>query len=51
MWDKYSLENELKLAGFVNVRACEFNDCKDEMFKFVEDHERFKNAIAFECIK
>ena len=51
MWDKFSLEIELKNVGFSSVRQCDFNDSKDEMFKLVEERERFKNAIAFECIK
>jgi hypothetical protein len=51
MWDKASLLMELKNAGFVNIRQCEFNDSADKMFEYVEDAERFANAIAFECSK
>lgn len=42
---------ELKNAGFVNIRQCEFNDSSDKMFEYVEDKERFTNSIAFECSK
>ena len=51
MWDFTSLSKELKNAGFSQIRACEFNDCKDEMFKHVESAGRFEHAVAIECIK
>ncbi|MEO6721192.1 MAG: methyltransferase domain-containing protein [Ferruginibacter sp.] len=51
MWDKQSLAEELKNVGFTEVRACQFNDCRDEMFKFVEDKGRFQDAAAIECVK
>ncbi len=51
MWDKNSLSEELKKAGFIQVRSCQFNDCEDEMFKQVEEAKRFENAVAIECRK
>jgi predicted SAM-dependent methyltransferase len=51
MWDRLSLEQELKDIGFKSVRQCHFNDSQDEMFKHVESEGRFKKAVAFECIK
>src|ERR1700722_239959 len=33
MWDRKSLSEELKAAGFQSVRPCKFNDSSDEMFK------------------
>jgi hypothetical protein len=51
MWDKKSLAEELKAAGFREVRACQFNDSRDEMFKWVEDKGRFGNAAAIESEK
>ena len=51
MWDAYSLSNELKLAGFTQIRKCKFNDCEDKMFALVEDASRFENAVAIECRK
>lgn len=51
MWDKYSLANELKKAGFVNVGQCQFNDSVNPMFRLVEDESRFIGAVAFEAVK
>ena len=51
MWDRISLKNELINAGFKKVRECHFNDSEDEMFKFVEDPDRFVKAVAMECKK
>jgi SAM-dependent methyltransferase len=51
MWDKYSLTAELKKIGFNNIRIAEFNDCEDEMFKQVENKDRFQSAVAIECRK
>lgn len=51
MWDSKSLTEELKNAGFTQIRLCKFNDCEDEMFRYVEDPERFENAVAMECRK
>ena len=51
MHDQYELKNALEKAGFVDVRKCEFNDSRDEMFKLVEEESRFINSIAFECSK
>jgi len=51
MWDKLSLQKELKKVGFEKIRVCEYNDSTDVNFKTVEDENRFYGAIAFECIK
>lgn len=51
MWDHNSFAEELKNAGFTEIRACSFNDSEDEMFKHVEDVGRYENAVAFECRK
>jgi hypothetical protein len=51
MWDQFSLVNELSKVGFRGIRVAYFNDCKDEMFKLVEDYDRFQNAVAVECFK
>ncbi len=51
MWDYASLIHELKQVGFSCVKACKFNDSKDDMFKLVEDTERFENSVAIECVK
>ena len=46
MWDNKSLLAELKDVGFTKIRACKFNDFDDEMFKSVEDINRFENVVA-----
>lgn len=51
MWDRLSLAEELRKAGFRDVRACAFNDSADPLFRSVENEDRFKLSIAFECTK
>lgn len=51
MWDNKSLAEELRKVGFNQIRVCKFNDCEDEMFKYVENSERFEKAVSIECIK
>jgi len=51
MWDYHSLENELRTAGFKEIRKAAFNDGKDEMFRWVEEEARFTDAVALECSK
>ena len=51
MWDGKSLSEELKNAGFSQIRICSFNDSEDSMFKHVEDRSRFENAVSVECRK
>ncbi len=49
MWDALSLADALGKHGFGEVRRCEFGDCKDPMFKLVEEAGRFVNAVAMEA--
>lgn len=51
MWDSKSLAKELENVGFREVRECKFNDCSDNMFKYVEENKRFVDAVAIECVK
>lgn len=51
MWDAQSLSEELRNAGFREIRTCNFNDCEDKMFQYVEDKSRFEDALAIECKK
>ena len=51
MWDTKSLSSELRDAGFIAIRPCKFGDCEDEMFRYVENEDRFVNAVAIECRK
>ena len=41
MWDEPSIIEQLKLAGFTDIRRCEFGDFNDPMFGQVEDCGRF----------
>lgn len=51
MWDHQSLSQELKSAGFKQIRPCKIHDCSDEIFRLVEHESRFIHAVAIECIK
>lgn len=51
LWDKESTLSVLKEIGFGDVRACQFNDSTDEMFRFVEEKSRFEDAVCFEMTK
>jgi methyltransferase family protein len=49
MWDEVSLKSSLKDHGFQQIRRCQFGDSEDAMFSFVENPDRFENAIAIEA--
>lgn len=51
MWDRISLSEELRMAGFTDIRVCKFNDSSDDFFKLVEDEGRFINAVSMESRK
>ena len=51
MWDYYSLSEELREVGFLDIRRCEFNDSIDKMFLRVEEKDRFINCLSIEVIK
>lgn len=51
LWDNLSMVKELKDVGFTDIRYCEYNDSEDEMFKLVEDENRFKLCVKIEAIK
>ena len=51
MWDYYSLFEELREVGFLDIRRCEFNDSIDKMFLRVEEKDRFINCLSIEVIK
>lgn len=51
MWDHLSLAHLLGETGFKNIRHCAFNDSPDDMFRWVEEAERFENAVALEATK
>jgi len=49
MWDELSMTNALRQHGFSQIRKCQFGDCKDPMFRLVEDPSRFEDALAIEA--
>jgi SAM-dependent methyltransferase len=51
MWEFESLKVELENVGFKNIRRCEYNDAKDNMFSAVERESRFIDSVAIECFK
>lgn len=51
MWDYKSIAQELKNAGFINIRRAEYGDATDTMFREVEDDGRWKNCLGVECKK
>jgi predicted SAM-dependent methyltransferase len=51
MWDKLSMQHELKEAGFKDIRICTFNDSKEPMFKLVEEEIKYATAFGAECTK
>lgn len=53
MFDKETMLNELRNAGFINVRQSFFGDSNSHEFSEVEDLERWHSPenIGFECYK
>ena len=51
LWDAASTRLELEKAGFKQIRNCHFGDSPDPHFTSVESEDRFRNAVAIECIK
>ena len=51
MWDYMSLQHELVIAGFFNIRPCVFGDAFDPLFNDVEEASRFVDAVAIEARK
>ena len=49
MWDEISLTKALRDHGFLRIRRCQFGDCEDPMFSFVENLGRFQNVVAMEA--
>jgi len=51
MWDLKSIKNELINIGFIDIEKVTYNDSTDQMFKEVEDKERWENCLGVECRK
>lgn len=53
IWDEFSLGDELRAAGFINVRRCVMGDSRDPEFGDVESADRFGSgdlaSLAIEC--
>jgi SAM-dependent methyltransferase len=49
MWDYKGLEVELLKTGFSKVRRASFNDSIQLEFSKIEDLDRWKNCLGFEC--
>lgn len=49
MWDYLGLTEQLRAAGFDNIRRAGLNDCEDPMFEQVEDPERLRDALTIEA--
>lgn len=50
-WDYHSLEKELREAGFRHIRPARLGDSSLEIFKLVENPERFSQAVCVECVR
>lgn len=51
MWDYKSIAEELKEAGFIEIRRASFGDSSDPFFTTVEDKDRWDNCLGVECRK
>lgn len=51
LWDVDSTISELEKVGFIDIRECAFDDSEDEMFKLVEDKDRFEGSLSLEMRK
>jgi len=51
MWDYKSIEHELLLLGFKEIKRVEFGDSSDVRFQEVEVLERWQNCLGVECKK
>ena len=51
MWDYPSLTDELRIAGFHDIRRAQIGDSGLAAFDNVEDSKRWENALGIQCIK
>jgi hypothetical protein len=49
LWDYPAIEQELKAAGFVEVRRATFHDSGDAAFDAVEDAGRWEGQLGVDC--
>ena len=51
MWDYKSMAQELRAAGFTDIRRAKFGDSPDPRFQEVEEFSRWENHLGVECRK
>ena len=51
MWDFKGLQAELQAAGFVAVRRAFYGDSQQPLFSAVEEEDRWRDALGFECMR
>ena len=49
MWDFEAMHEELRLAGFTNIRKARIGDADDAAFHDIEDENRWENCLGMEC--
>lgn len=51
MWDYKSLANELRQSGFIKIRRASLADSGIPAFTWVEDPQRWEDALGIQCHK
>lgn len=51
MWDERSMTEELRSAGFVEIRRAHCGDSGDPRFNDVEDPDRWVKCLGMQCLK
>ena len=51
MWDFKSISEELRNVGFQNIRRADYGDSSLAEFDYVEDADRWLDALGVECCK
>ena len=51
MWDYSSIAHQLSRAGFVDIRRASLGDSAQPAFREVENPERWRDCLGFECRK
>ena len=49
MWDFEAMREELRRAGFTELRKARIGDAEDPAFREVEDEGRWENCLGMEC--
>jgi hypothetical protein len=51
MWDYKALEAELQDTGFTDIRRAVYGDSSESAFAAVEDEDRWRDSLGFECTR